>query len=232
MRRKATWKGAVLSLGATLGAILAAACGADATGRGAAGPEQVAPPAASTTPLECAAVGHSGWTPTVAEIDAALASLPGLCLGIWDAPPGPVCGNSGERRDFQAAYASCTKSRGSALVDLVLKLPSPRPECAPACAVRVNAREWQGRRFVVVDERVPGWVPIVAVTDTFEIGPGGPRPYFRGTPGDCPVKGEEDTAALYAPLGARGVFSDAFKADLPTMPSEVARALCGYPVDR
>jgi hypothetical protein len=102
-------------------------------------------------------------------------------------------------------------------------------ECAPVCDVTIRSAEWQGRRFIAVQQSVAGWIPWVGATDAYEILHGEAVPYFRGAPGDCPVAGHgEGRRAITGGFGDAAFRSSAFKVDYPRIPWEVVNVVCGY----
>jgi hypothetical protein len=129
------------------------------------------------------------------------------------------------------AVAQCSASQRATAIQLVIPLDRTNSAYPPACAVHINAVAWGARRFIAVEQDVPGRVPFVWVTHTFEIRNGAAVPYFRGTPSDCVVKGHGDSwRSMFGPLGTRALLSPAFQEDLRAGPPwEVARIVCGYP---
>jgi hypothetical protein len=209
----------------------ATATAAAVTGAPAASSAATAASPAPEDDYWCAKGPALGWSPSSDEVRAALAKLRGICfhtLGARD-----YCGTNPPSSVVQEAVSKCAAARGSSVVRVDIKLDPSNPACAPSCLLTIGAVAWGTRHFIAVQQEVPGWIPPVWVTDTFEIQNGLASPYFRGTPSDCVVPGHgEDGRQLFSPLKSKAVLSDTFRRDLRASPPwDVARILCGYPAN-
>jgi len=165
------------------------------------------------------AQGLGSWQPTAEQMLAAIRRLPDVCFTPWES----VKSCSGlDQPTLLDAFESCSTKMSSTSVGLTLGLGACSP---PACQLTVTPVQWQERRWIVVRHFVPGWVLGGSQTDTVELVAGELRPYFRGNQAFalCQPSSDEKVQPTTKP-----VVSEQARADLPSMPAEVRRRLCGF----